>query len=93
MQFFTELPGERRVVREEPVDWAAAKAELIAHPDQWGLMAENVSSSTASQLREGRNKLFREDDLKHFEFRVIKPKDPKTPYSEFRTDLYGKYSA
>ena len=91
MQFFSELP-ERHVVRDEPVDWEQAKADLMANPGKWGLMAENVSNSTPGQLRKGKNRFFRGPELENFEFRVRKPKAPETPYGRRRTDLYGRYS-
>ena len=91
MQFFDELPVGRSS-REQPVDWAAKKAELIANPGQWGLMAENISGSIADQLRNGRNKNFRGDELRHFEFRVRKPENPAAPYGNRRTDIYGRYT-
>jgi len=92
MQFFDELPA-RRTVRDEPVDWERAKAEVMANPGMWGLMAENIASSTPGQLRAGKNKHFQDDELKHFEFRVSKPEnaDPDI-YTARRTDLYGRYT-
>lgn len=91
MQFFDELPASRNV-RDTPVDWPVVKDELKARPGQWGLMAENVSSSIADQLRSGKNKLFRGEELDHFEFRVRKPENPAVPYGNRRTDLYGRYT-
>lgn len=92
MQFFDELPAGR-AVREERVDWEKAKAEVMGTPGKWGLMAENVSSSTPGQLRAGKNKYFRGEELRHFEFRVSKPQkaDPAI-YTSRRTDLYGRYT-
>ena len=91
MQFFDDLPSGR-TVREEAVDWAKVKADLMENPGRWGLMAENISSSTPGQLRAGKNRHFRGPELAHFEFRVRKPKDPKEPYGRRRTDLYGRYT-
>ena len=91
MEFFEELPGGNRI-HEEPVDWHAARAELMKNPGSWGLMVENVSSSTASQLRKGQNRNFRGEDLEQFEFRVRRPADAKgRGYVNRRTDLYGRY--
>jgi hypothetical protein len=92
MQFFNKLPNTR-MVRDEPVNWAQAKADLMQNPGQWGLMAENISSSTAAQLRSGMNRHFRGEELENFEFRVRKPQDPAKAYGSRRTDLYGRYSA
>ena len=69
MQFFDDLPSGR-TVREEAVDWAKVKADLMENPGRWGLMAENISSSTPGQLRAGKNRNFRGPELAHFEFRV-----------------------
>lgn len=92
MQFFDELPEKSgRIVRHEPVDWAKAKAEIIAGKGQWGLMAENVSTSTIDQIRGGKYKLFRGEELGKFEFATRKPKNPETPYPKRRTDLYARY--
>lgn len=91
MQFQDELPPGR-AVRDEPVDWAAVKKSLMQNPGKWGLMAENVASSTPAQLRAGKNKSFRGPELEHFEFRVRKPSDPKKPYGRRRTDLWGRYT-
>lgn len=90
MQFVDELPAGR-AVRDTPVDWDAAKAELMANPGAWGLMAENIASSIPGQLRAGKNKAFRGAELIHFEFAVRKPAN--SGYGNRRTDLWGKYSA
>lgn len=92
MQFFDELP-ERRVPRREPIDWEKAKAELVAHEGEWGLMVQNVSDSTVDQLRAGKYKSFRGEELKHFEFATRKPDNPEEPYAKRRTDVYGKYTS
>ena len=91
MQFFDELPLGR-TIRDEPVGWEEAKAELIKNPGRWGLVAENVSSSVPSQLRSGKNQFFRGEELESFEFRVRKPENPEVPYGNRRTDLYGRYT-
>lgn len=91
MQFFDELPAGR-AVREEPVDWEQVKADLMQNPGRWGLVAENISSSTPGQLRAGKNKNFRGEDLEQFEFRVRKPANPGVEYGKRRTDLYGRYT-
>lgn len=89
MQFFEEFPGAER---REPIDWATAKAELMKRPGHWGLMAENVSSSTPSQLRRGLNQTFRGPELEDFEFRIRRPAGAKASgYAKGRTDLYGRY--
>jgi hypothetical protein len=87
MQFVDDLP-DTRIAREEPIDWATLKAELVANPGQWGLMVENVSVSQAGQLRDGKNATFR-DELSKFEFRMRRPKDKQ--YAVRRSDLYGRY--
>ena len=92
MQFFEKLPPVKRV-REEPVDWAQAKADLIANEGQWGLIATNISNSTPQQLRTGSYKDFKPEDLDHFEFKVRKPENPEVPYAPRMTDLYGRYSS
>lgn len=96
MQFFEKLPPNR-FVRATRIDWEKAKAELIANEGQWGLVAENVSNSTPYQLRMGRNRHFRGDDLKNFEFSTRRPEfDPDSdeePYGPRRTDLYGRYTS
>ena len=91
MQFFDELPGNR-VVRGKAIDWKAVKEDLMANPGQWGLMAENVSSSQPGQLNAGKNQSFRGEELAKFEYRVRRPENPETPYAPRRTDLYGRYN-
>ena len=86
-----DLPAGR-AVRDEPVDWEGAKAALIENAGDWVLIAENIASSIPGQLRAGKNKNFRGDELRHFEFRVRKPEAPKVPYGNRRTDLYGRYT-
>ena len=90
MEFFEKIPG-RGTTRSGRADWAEVKAELIANPEKWGLIAQNVSSSTPSQLRTGKNAHFRGEDLESFEFKVAKPQSPEEPYAKHRTDLYGRY--
>lgn len=90
MQFQNELPPAK-TVRAEPIDWAQAKADLIANEGQWGKMVENVASSTTQQLRAGKNAAFRGDELAHFEFATRKPKDA-VDYKPRRTDLWGRYT-
>lgn len=90
MQFFEELPPSR-TGRISPINWIEAKNQLVANPGMWGLMAENISSSTPAQLRAGKNKQFRGDELLNFEFRVRKPDNPEVPYAPRRTDLFGRY--
>ena len=68
------------------------KAALVANEGKWVLMVENISNSTPQQLRTGRYKDFRKDELDHFEFSVRKPKNPEEPYADRRTDLYGRYT-
>jgi len=92
MKFMDDLP-QSRTYRPEPIDWASAKQELMENEGKWGLVAEDVASSTAQQLRTGRNKAFRGEELKHFEFRVKRPEEPEVPYGPRRTDLWGRYSA
>lgn len=94
MKFQTELPPLARAVRE-PVDWAKAKAEMVAHEGEWGLIATNVASSTPSQLRRGEYKDFRGDELRHFEFATRKPEDVEVAktYPARRSDLWGRYTA
>jgi hypothetical protein len=86
-----ELPAGRSL-RDEPVDWVAAKQALIDNPGKWVLMAENIASSVPGQLRDGSYKDFRGAELAHFEFRVRKPEKPAVPYAPRRTDLYGRYT-
>jgi len=91
MEFFDEIPGARPF-RQRRIDWEKVKAALKDNPGRWGLMAEDVSSSTASQLRKGANRLFRGDELNEFEFRVRKPDGEKaSDYVKDHTDLYGRY--
>ena len=92
MQFFESLPAGRRR-SERSIDWAKAKADVMETPGMWGLIAENVGSSTAGQLTAGKNKHFQGDELKHFEFSVRRPEkaDPLV-YTDRRTDLYGRYT-
>lgn len=90
MEFFDNLPTGR-IIRPDPIDWESAKAAMLENPGQWGLIATNVSSSTAQQVRAGRNKRFRGDDLERFEFRTRRPKDLSDGYGPRRTDLYGRY--
>lgn len=92
MQFFEALPAGRRR-SERTIDWVKAKAEVMENPGSWGLIAENVGSSTAGQLTAGKNKNFQGEELKHFEFSVRRPEkaDPAI-YTERRTDLYGRYT-
>jgi len=92
MQFFEELPPGR-TARVEKVDWEKAKADLIANEGVWGLIAENISGSTTTQLRKGTYKSFRGDDLLHFEFQMRKPKNTTEDYGTRRSDLYGRYSS
>jgi len=92
MEFFENLPNERGV-RDEPINWTTAKEELVKNPGRWGLMAENVSSSTGTQLRMGLNTLFRGGELDKFEFRMRRPGGLKgREYAKRRTDLYGRYT-
>lgn len=84
-----ELPAGR-AVRDEPVDWPAAKQAVIDNAGSWVLMAENVASSIPGQLRAGKNQNFRGTELEHFDFRVRKPEGKV--YGNRRTDLYGKYT-
>ena len=74
------------------VDWPAAKALMIENPGEWVLCAENISASTPRQIQIGKNASFQGDDLTHFEFKTRRPKEPKEPYDERRTDVYGKYT-
>ena len=92
MKFFEELPVSRSG-RRAPIDWAQAKTNLIANPGAWGMIAENVSSSTPGQLRKGKNKHFRGEELEKFEFVVRRPSDPETGYAPRRSDLYGRFTA
>lgn len=92
MQFFEELPT-RNVRRKSRVDWVAAKEEMLAHPNEWGLIATNISVSTPGQLRAGKYKHFQGDDLDKFEFSASRPETPDEPYAQYRTDLYGRYTA
>lgn len=92
MQFFDDMPAGREA-RERRVDWESAKAELINNPGRWGLMAENIASSIPDQLRKGRYKDFRGNDLEVFQFRVLKPSGEKGKgYGARRTDLYGRFT-
>lgn len=91
MQFFDELP-KGRTTRDEPVDWAQAKADLMANPGQWGLIAKNISGTTPGQIRKGKYKDFAADELEHFEFVTRRPEEPDESYTSRRTDLYGRYS-
>ena len=92
MQFFDELPAGRATDRVQ-TDWAQAKADLIENEGQWGLMAENVSDSTRDQLRAGKYRAFRGEELEHFEFVARKPENPEVPYAPRRADIYGRYTA
>jgi hypothetical protein len=90
MEFFDELPGE---AQQKRTNWARVKENLIAHEGQWGLIARNVSSSTPQQLLKGKNKLFRGEELRHYEFSVRRPENPAEPYASRRSDLYGRYKS
>lgn len=94
MRFQAELPGGN-TVREEKIDWAAAKAELIEHEGLWGLIAENISASTPQQLRKGRYQAFPEHELPFFEFAMRKPADAEVArtYAPRRSDLWGRYNS
>lgn len=94
MKFQSELPGGA-TVREDPIDWAAAKAELIENEGEWGLIAENISSSTPQQLRKGRYKEFPAEELSNFQFAMRKPEDKEiaATYATRRSDLWGRYSS
>lgn len=93
MEFFDKLPVGNTSRRESPIDWAAVKDELVANEGQWGLVAENVSSSVAEQLRKGRYAKFQGDDLDQFEWRNRRPATPSESYGPRSTDLYGKYQS
>lgn len=90
---FDELPRRQMYRRGEPVDWAAAKQALLDNPGRWVLMAENVASSTPTQLRAGRNRAFPEAEVGDYEFTTLKPERLTDPYPKRRTDLYGRYIA
>ncbi len=89
-----ELPG---VTPAEPraIDWPSAKNAMLDNEGMWVLIAENVSSSTPTQLRAGKNKNFRGEELEHFSFSVRVPEDDakKAQYGKRRSDLWGRYSA
>lgn len=89
-----ELPPGR-TVREEPIDWEGAKQAMIDNEGSWVKIVENVSTSTPQQLRRGDNRLFRGEELKHFEFVTRKPEDPEVAasYRANFTDIWGRYSA
>jgi hypothetical protein len=89
MKFSDELPGGDRANRKY-VDWDKAKADLIATPGMWGLIAEDVSATVPAQLQKGRYKAFRGDELEHFDFSVRRPKD--ADYRPRRSDLWGRYT-
>ncbi len=91
VRVFTELPPIRNM-RGVRRDWAKAKADMIANEGLWVLIAERVSNSTPQQLRTGKYKDFRIEELEHFEFSVRKPDNPEKPYGPRRTDLYGRYT-
>ena len=93
MHFQTEPPAAQNL-REERVDWAAVKAELMAHEGEWGLVAENIANSTPQQIRSGRYKEFRGAELDHFEFVTRKPEDKEklVEYGPRRTDVWGRYT-
>lgn len=74
-------------------NWALIKADLVANRNRWILIAENVPSSTSSQLRSGKNRHFRGEELNHFEFVTRKPRNPDSPYLPRRTDLWGRFGA
>lgn len=92
-QVFKELPAGR-TIRDTRVDWAAAKAALLANPGDWVLMAENVSGSTPTQLRRGENKNFRGEELSDFEFTTRRPsrEGVDEPLLPRRTNIYGRYT-
>ena len=94
MHFQTEPPAAQNLREQGQVDWAAVKAELIAHEGEWGLVAENIANSTPQQIRSGRYKEFRGDELDHFEFVTRKPedKDKAASYGSRRTDVWGRYT-
>lgn len=74
------------------IDWEGIKAEMVAHEGQWGLIAEDVASSTLTQLRRGKGR-FKGEELAHFEFLARRPKGAEKPYGPNRTDVWGRYSA
>lgn len=88
MQFFDKLP-ESSVPRGPLKDWVKIKEDLKANPGQWGLVAENVTSTFPQQLREGRNKNFRGEEGALYEWSTRRPKN--SDYAPRRTDLYGRY--
>lgn len=94
MKFQRELPGGR-TVRDAPIAWANAKELMIENEGAWGLIAENVSSSTPQQLRRGRYREFQEGELEKFQFAMRKPEDTEVAatYAPRRSDLWGRYSS
>lgn len=88
MRFQEHIPSERDT-RQNRVDWPAARQALEDNPGKWGLVAENVASSVAEQLRKGRNKNFR-NGLERFEFATRRPSG--ATYEPRRTNLWGRYT-
>lgn len=94
-------PNARASVREEQVDWAGAKTALIDNAGEWVCIAENVHSSTVTQLRAGKYAQFQGAELENFEFASRRPtraregagSDDWQPYGPRRTDVYGLYTA
>lgn len=95
MHFQPEPPAAQNLREQGQVDWAAVKAELMAHEGEWGLVAENIANSTPQQIRSGRYKEFRGAELDHFEFVTRKPEDKAkaAEYGPRRTDVWGRYTA
>lgn len=86
-----ELPKARASVRDEPVDWEAAKRALIENEGDWVLVADNVHATTAEQLRRGRYAQFPETELDSFEFVARKPEGSN--YAPRRTDIWCRYTS
>ena len=82
-------PGDSRP--NQLIDWAAAKRSLIENEGSWGLVVQNISASTITQLRAGNYRQFRGHDLELFEFATRRPRNPEIAYPTGRSDLWGRY--
>jgi len=91
MKFSADLPGGQAREPRRFIDWADAKSQLMANEGQWGLIATDVSVTVPQQLKGGRNKLFRGEELENFEFCVRRPEG--AAYAPRRSDLWGRYTA
>lgn len=85
-----DLPKPRAAVRDNPVDWEAAKRALIENEGKWVLIAADVHASTGEQLRNGKYAQFPDPEVDNYEFTARKPENAE--YGPRRTDIWGRYT-